>query len=115
MIQIVNLFTWFAQVVVAVMCMGVALVVCEADEKPQKEATHELKESPAKKDEIAAKNADVPADEERSRPCERDSIACIDLCRRNSSWFHVVCSARCNYLTYVCKGILYTVRNPSGA
>ena len=115
MSQIVHLFIWFAQVVVAVICMGIALVVCEADELRQNEATHELKESPAKNDEIPAKKADVRADEVSSRPCERDSIACLDLCRRTNSWFTTVCSARCNYLTYMCKGLLYAVRKPSRA
>ena len=94
------------QVIVAAICTWIALVVCETEEKPQKETTPDAKETPAEKDEIPAKNADVPAaddtDEECSESCEREYSACLNLIKISS--MKVFFSTRCKYLEYDCKG-----------
>ena len=101
-------FALFAQVIVAVICMGIALVICETEEKPPKETTPEAKESPAEKEETPAKKADDQAEDESDKDCtescEKEYSACIELCA--DSMFTFFCTARCTYTNYLCKGML---------
>ena len=93
--------------IVAVVCMGITLVVCETDVETQKETTLEAKESPAERDEIPTKNADVPtdedADEDCSESCEKQYRASLDLCK--SSLFKEYCTTRCKFIKYFCNGL----------
>ena len=102
MIQIVHLFIWFAQVIVAVICIGITLVVCESDEKPPKEAMPEPNETPAEKDETPAETADAPieedTDEDCSNTCEQESIVCSDRCQ----FVTLICQAKCKIIEYRC-------------
>ena len=97
----------FAQVIVAVICMGVALVVCETEENPPKETTPEAKESPAENDGTQAKKADDQAEDESDKDCtescEKEYSACIELCADSMLTF--VCTARCTYMNYLCKSM----------
>ena len=106
MIQIAHPFIWFAQVIVAVVCIGIALVVCETGEKSPKEATLEHKETPAGKDETSAKKARGPADddtdEDCSESCEKEYSACLDRIKSSSMKFFF--SNRCGYTRSDCKG-----------
>ena len=101
MIQIVHLFIWFAQVIIAVICMGIALVVCESDEKPRKE-TPETKETPAEKDDTPVETAGAPTgedtDEDCSNACEQESIVCSDRCQ----FVTLICQAKCKIIEYRC-------------
>ena len=103
MIQIVHVL-WFAQVIVAVICMGIALVVCETEEKPPKE-TPETKETPAEKDETPAETADAPTeevtDEECSNACEQELKVCPDRCELVT----LFCQAMCKLMEYRCHVI----------
>ena len=105
--HIAHFFVLFAQVIVAVICMGVALVVCETDEKAPKETTPEAKESPAEKEETQAKEGDDQAEDESDKDCtescEKEYSACIELCADSMLTF--VCTARCTYMNYLCKSM----------
>ena len=98
-------FLWFAQVIVAVICMGIALVVCETEEKPPKEATPGHKEAPAGKDETSAETAEAPTeevtDEECSNACEQELIVCPDRCELVT----LFCQAMCKLMEYRCHVI----------
>ena len=106
-IQIGHPFILFAQVIVAVVCMGIALVVCEKDEKPPKETTTE---APAETYEIPANNADDNIFEEATEEecldiCELQLKVCLEPC--DSVVFSSICNARCIYLKYTCRGMCY--------
>ena len=104
-IQIVYLFIWFAQVMVAVIYMGIALVVCASDEKPPKEATPENKETPAEKDETTTDKGDTSAEKTAYKDClntcERKQKGCLEQC---SDWFMVACNPKCLVAGQLCKG-----------
>ena len=107
MIQIAHLFVWFAQMITAVICMGIALVVCATDEKPSRETATEFEETPAQKDEIPAKKTDAPAEEpteeECLNTCKKELKVCLEPC--DSVVFSSICNGRCIYLKYFCKGL----------
>ena len=83
---------------VAVICAGIALVVCETDERPSKEATPELKETPAEKDETTT---DKDTYEDCLNTCERKQNGCLEQC---SDWFMVACNPKCLVAGQLCKG-----------
>ena len=103
MIQIVHLFIWFAQVIVAVICTGIALVVCQSDENPLKEATNGHKDTPAEKAGAAVKKTGIPTQEDIEEDClnacEKQLNACLEPC----TTYTFACNARCKYVTYLCK------------
>ena len=99
MIQIVHHFIWFAQVIVAVMCMGIALVVCEAEENPPKEPEPESEEAPAE-------TSDAPTEDDLwcINKCENNLVTCTKPCNDNSEESTVVCTFKCMYLEGICFG-----------
>ena len=99
MIQIVHLFIWFAQVIVAVICMTVALVVCQTDENPPKEPGPEPEEAPAEKNDAPAED-----DEWCINVCENKLVTCTKPCNTISDQSTLACTARCIYLEILCFG-----------
>ena len=103
----VHLFIWFAQSIVAIICMRIILVVCESDERSPKGATPEAKETPTEKDETAVKKADYPTGEDTygdcSYACEQESVACLEHCQMYRPT--VICKAKCVIIEYRCYGM----------
>ena len=105
MITFVQLCIWFAQVIIAVICTCIALVVCESGENPPKEATLERKETPTEKDETPVRMAYAAvkdADAYCSNSCEQASGVCFALC--DSHLLTYTCKAKCKFTEYLCYG-----------
>ena len=126
-IQIIDIFVLFAQVIIAVICIMLALVVDETSETPPKEATPEPDKAQSEKDDPAVKGddpaekgydpaekGDDPAekgddpveqdtDDECSIECEQKSIACLKDCK--SAFYEPICIAKCKYIEYHCYGV----------
>ena len=103
MIQIVHILICFAQVIVAVICMGIALVVCESGGRPPKEATLERKETPAEKDETPVRmaySAVKDNDAYCSNSCDQGSRVCFMLCDSDLKTY--TCKIGCTYTEYLC-------------
>ena len=98
MIQIVHVFMWFAQVIVAVFCMGMALVVCESSKNPTMEASPEAKEPPAEKGETAAEKDTY---KDCVNACGEKLKVCLDHC---NDWLMFVCNPRCLLTEHLCNG-----------
>ena len=102
-IQIVHLFIWFPQVIVVIICTGIALVVCQSDEKPPKEATNEPRETPAEKAGAAVKKAGVPTEKDIEKDCLNACEEELKLCLEPCTTYTFACNARCNYVKYLCQ------------
>ena len=89
---------------VAVMCTWIALVVCETDETPPKEATPENKEIPAEKDETTADKGETTAEKTTYKDCfsacKKNRKACLESCIDS---FLLPCNPKCLIAEQLCK------------
>ncbi len=79
--------TCLPQVIVAVICTGIALVVCESGERPAEKANAQTEEE---------------ADEYCSNSCAQGSRVCFVLC--DNELLALTCKTKCKITEYICYG-----------
>ena len=116
--QIVDTFVCFAQVIFAVICMMLPLVVGETSEIPPKEPTPEPGKAQSEKDEALATKGDDPVemgddpvetdtDDECIIACEQKARARYEDCKSES--YETICIAKAKYVEYHCYGVCAVV------
>ena len=101
----------FAQVIFAVICMMLPLVVGETTEIPPKEPTPEPDKAQSEKDEALATKGDDPVeadtDDECIIACEQKARARYEDCKSES--YEIICIAKVKYVEYHCYGVCAVV------